>query len=197
MVNINDAFSAHGFDFVCNHKLMDGDWVRPAIVCRKEMNPMDVPFYSMSVPSVSELPEGYDSNCLLVKLPKKTYNHRDDQFYGEGLDCDKVNQSTIKLFMASQVDPRSDSFFEYYIFVFGGTMEFDNSIFSSGDLVKSSTSNTLHEKAETGLDFDLLVTSLEWTIALKDKGYRWNTKPKVASATKKKVAARKKPAAGS
>ena len=135
---------------------------------------MDVQYYSMSVPSESELPEEYDGSCLLLKLPKKTFHHRDDAFYAEGLDAPTVQNSTISLYMASLADPRSDMFYEYYVFVFASSIMFDNSIYSSGDLVKSFASTTYHEPKDSGLDEAFVATSLEWTIALKGKGYRWN-----------------------
>jgi hypothetical protein len=156
----------HGFDFVLDQKLVDGDWFRPSIVCRKEINPLDIKYCSMTISLSSELPEDFDSNCLVVKLPKKTYNHQDDKFYSEGLD-DTSRQSTIQLFSLCQVGPQSDAFFEYYIFVFGPNMEFNISIFSSVDLVKSIMSTTLHDEDDTGLDYDLVITSIEW-ITMKD-----------------------------
>ena len=152
---------------------------------------MDVQYYSMSVPSESELPEEYDGSCLLLKLPKKTFHHRDDAFYAEGLDAPTVQNSTISLYMASLADPRSDMFYEYYVFVFASSIKFDNSIYSSGDLVKSFASTTYHEPKDSGLDEAFVATSLEWTIALKGKGYRWNNAAVSASGGKKKAARKK------
>jgi hypothetical protein len=151
---------------------------------------MDVQFYSMTVPSASELPEEFDGNCLLLKLPKKTFNHRDDAFYSEGLDV-KPQKSTISLYMSSQADPKSDLFYEYYVFVFASSIKFDNLIYSSGDLVKSVSSTTYHEPDETNLDEAFLATSLEWTIALKGKGSRWNNVTVSASGGKRKIARKK------
>jgi hypothetical protein len=150
---------------------------------------MDVQYYSMTVPLASELPEEFDGNCLLLKLPKKTFNHRVDTFYSEGLDVPLVHTSTISLYMASQADPKSDMFYEYYVFVFPSNIKFDNSIYSSGDLVESVSSSTYHEPNDTNLDENFLATSLEWTIALKGKG--WKNVPVSASGGKKKPARKK------
>jgi hypothetical protein len=151
---------------------------------------MDVQYYLMSVPLESELPEEFDSNCLLLKLPKKTFHHRDDAFYKEGLDALTVHTSTISLYMASQADPRSDMFYKYYVFVFTSNIKFD-SIYSSGDLVKLFLSSTYHEPKNTGLDDAFVATSLKWTIALKGKGYCWNNTAVSASVGKKKPARKK------
>jgi hypothetical protein len=132
---------------------------------------MDVQYYSMLVPSASELPEEFDGNCLLLKHPKKTFNHWDDTFCSEGLDAPTVHWSTISLYMASLADPKSDMFYEYYLFVFPSNIKFDNSIYSSGYLVKSFSSSTYHEPKNTNLDEAFVATSLEWTIALKGKFY--------------------------
>jgi hypothetical protein len=152
---------------------------------------MDVQYYSMTVPSESELLEEFDGNCLLLKLPKKTFKYRDDTFYSEGLDAPTFHASTISLYMASQADPKSDMFYEYYVFVFPSNIKFDNSIYSSGDLVKSFSSSTYHEPKNTNLDEAFVATSLEWTIALKGKGYHWKNVPVSASGGKKKPARKK------
>jgi hypothetical protein len=82
-------------------------------------------------------------------------------------------------------------FYEYYVFVFPSNIKFDNSIYSSGDLVKSFSSSTYHEPKNTNLDEAFVATSLEWTIALKGKGYRYKNVAISASGGKKKIARKK------